>query len=161
LSILFHIFFIFFNISFHIFPYFYVQSTGTWKNHRKNNYGTWTIIENHRTYSFFRLFQSIGTWKIIDLQFRSRVSAKKTTTQTQRIASNCDEAAYPRYFFITNMQCPKLESHPPSAKPTFFIFFHVISFGFPVWKGPASGAVPTHLGLGFTPKAILAHLEMN
>jgi hypothetical protein len=67
----------------------------------------------------------------------------------------------PRYFFITNMQCPKLESHPPSAKPTFFIFFHVISFGFPVWKGPASGAVPTHLGLGFTPKAILAHLEMN
>ena len=124
LSILFHICFIFFNISFHIFPYFYVQSTGTWKNHRKNNYGTWTIIENHRTYSFFRLFQSIGTWKIIDLQFRSRVSAKKTTTQTQRIASNCDEAAYPPDIFLSqtcNVQNWNHIRHPPN--PLFSSFF--------------------------------------
>ena len=152
LSILFHIFFIFFNISFHIFPYFYVQSTGTWKNHRKNNYGTWTIIENHRTYSFFRLFQSIGTWKIIDLQFRSRVSAKKQQPRPKGLPQIVMKQPTPGYFFITNMQCPKLESHPPSAKPTLFIFFHFIFFGFPCLERPCLRSRSNSPGSGLHPK---------
>lgn len=152
LSILFHIFFIFFNISFHIFPYFYVQSTGTWKNHRKNNYGTWTIIENHRTYSFFRLFQSIGTWKIIDLQFRSRVSAKKTTTQTQRIASNCDEAAYPPIFFYHKHAMSKIGITSAIRQTHFFHLFSRHFFWFPCLERPCLRSRSNSPGSGLHPK---------
>lgn len=144
----FSIFSIFLSICFHIFM-FKVLEHG--KIIEKNNYGTWTIIENHRTYSFFQLFQSIGTWKIIDLQFRSRVSAKKNTTQTQRIASNCDEVAYPLISLITNMQCPKLKSHPPSAKPTLFIFFHFMFFGFPCLERPCLRSRSNSPGSGLHP----------
>lgn len=108
LSILFHIFpcFQYFVPYFSIFLCSKYWNMETSSKKRKNNYGTWTIIENHRTYSFFQLFQRIGTWNIIDLQFRSRVSAKKHKNPTTQTKEGLPLKLWwsslpPRFFFIT------------------------------------------------------------